>query len=48
VTEVAVVGAGVFGATAALELRRRGHAVTLLDQGDVPGIRASGELRSAP
>lgn len=31
-----VVGAGVFGATAALELRRRGHAVVLLDPGPVP------------
>jgi glycine/D-amino acid oxidase-like deaminating enzyme len=33
---VAVVGAGVFGAAAALELRRRGHEVTLLDPGPLP------------
>lgn len=33
---VAVVGAGVFGAAAARELRRRGHAVTLLDPGPLP------------
>lgn len=31
-----VVGAGIFGVTAALELRRRGHAVTLLDPGPIP------------
>jgi glycine/D-amino acid oxidase-like deaminating enzyme len=33
---VVVVGAGVFGAAAALELRRRGHEVTLLDPGPLP------------
>ncbi len=31
-----VVGAGVFGVTAALELRGRGHDVTLVDPGPVP------------
>jgi glycine/D-amino acid oxidase-like deaminating enzyme len=31
-----VVGAGVFGLAAALELRRRGHAVTLVDPGPLP------------
>ncbi len=31
-----VVGAGIFGVTAALALRRRGRAVTLLDPGPVP------------
>ncbi|MDH3495856.1 MAG: FAD-dependent oxidoreductase [Gemmatimonadota bacterium] len=31
-----VVGAGVFGAAAALELRHRGHMVVLLDAGPVP------------
>lgn len=31
-----VVGAGIFGVTAALELRRRGHAVSLLDPGPIP------------
>ena len=33
---ILVVGAGVFGLAAALELRRRGHAVSLLDPGPVP------------
>ncbi len=33
---VAVVGAGVFGLSAALELEARGFHVCLLDQGDVP------------
>lgn len=31
-----VVGAGVFGLTTALELRARGHAVTIVDPGPVP------------
>lgn len=31
-----VVGAGIFGITAALALRRRGHAVVVLDPGPVP------------
>src|SRR5450631_3145056 len=31
-----VVGAGIFGVTAALALRRRGRAVTLLDPGPLP------------
>jgi glycine/D-amino acid oxidase-like deaminating enzyme len=33
---ILVVGAGVFGVTAALELRKRGHAVRLLDPGPLP------------
>jgi glycine/D-amino acid oxidase-like deaminating enzyme len=33
---IIVVGAGVFGASAALELCRRGHAVTLIDPGPLP------------
>jgi glycine/D-amino acid oxidase-like deaminating enzyme len=33
---IAVAGAGVFGAATALELRRRGHAVVLLDPGPLP------------
>lgn len=33
---VVVVGAGVFGVTAALALRRRGHEVALLDPGPLP------------
>src|SRR5271169_1439756 len=31
-----VVGAGIFGVTAALELRERGHDVVLLDPGPLP------------
>ncbi len=38
---VVVVGGGVFGATAALELRTRGHAVTLVDPGPLPHPDAS-------
>src|SRR5512145_3076738 len=33
---VIVVGAGIFGVTAALELRRRGWRVTLVDPGPIP------------
>jgi len=33
---VLVAGAGIFGLTAALELRRRGHAVRLVDPGPIP------------
>ena len=33
---VAVAGGGIFGLTAALELRRRGHQVTLVDPGPLP------------
>jgi glycine/D-amino acid oxidase-like deaminating enzyme len=33
---VIVAGAGIYGLTAALELRRRGYAVTLLDPGPLP------------
>jgi len=36
VSRVAVVGAGIFGVTAALALRRRGHAVSLFDPGPLP------------
>lgn len=35
-TRIVVVGAGIFGITAALELRARGHAVTVVDQGPIP------------
>jgi glycine/D-amino acid oxidase-like deaminating enzyme len=38
---ITVVGGGVFGVTAALELRRRGHAVTLFDPGPLPHPRAA-------
>ncbi len=33
---IAIVGGGIFGLTAAIELRARGHAVTLLDPGPIP------------
>jgi len=33
---VAIVGSGIFGVTAALELNRRGHAVRLFDPGPLP------------
>jgi glycine/D-amino acid oxidase-like deaminating enzyme len=33
---ILIAGGGVFGVTAALELRRRGHAVTLCDPGPIP------------
>ena len=34
--KVGIVGAGIFGMAAAIELRGRGHAVTVFDQGRVP------------
>ena len=34
--KILVVGAGIFGVTAALELRRRGYAVGLFDPGPIP------------
>src|SRR4051812_40296616 len=33
---ILVIGGGIFGVTAALELRARGHEVTLLEQGRIP------------
>ena len=38
---VAVIGAGIFGIAAALELRSRGHNVTVFEQGKVPYEKAS-------
>src|SRR5215213_2679503 len=35
-TTAIVVGGGIFGLTAALELRNRGYAVTLLNDGPIP------------
>ena len=40
---VIIAGAGIFGVTAALELRHRGHAVTLLDPGLAPRPTASAD-----
>jgi len=34
--EILIVGAGIFGVTAALELRRRGHDVLVIDPGPIP------------
>jgi glycine/D-amino acid oxidase-like deaminating enzyme len=45
---VVIVGAGIFGVTAALELRRRGRAVQLVDPGPVPHpLAASTDLSKA-
>jgi glycerol-3-phosphate dehydrogenase len=41
-SEIAVVGAGVVGAAAALELARRGATVALLEAEPEPGLHASG------
>ena len=38
---ITVIGAGIFGLAAALELRRRGHDVTVCEQEQVPCPRAS-------
>ena len=38
---IAVVGAGIFGLAAALELRRRNHRVTLFERGQIPNPEAS-------
>lgn len=40
-SSVVIVGAGVFGTSAALELVQRGHPVTLLDPGPIPHILAA-------
>ena len=38
---IAIVGAGIFGMAAALELRNRGHDVTLFERGRIPNPEAS-------
>ena len=38
---IAIIGAGLAGCCAALELARRGHRVTLIEQDGVPMNRAS-------
>jgi glycine/D-amino acid oxidase-like deaminating enzyme len=35
-SDVLIVGGGIFGLSAALELRQRGHTVTLIDPGPIP------------
>ncbi|MEJ5246167.1 MAG: FAD-dependent oxidoreductase [Caldilinea sp.] len=35
-SDILIVGGGVFGVTAALDLRRRGYTVTLIDPGPIP------------
>lgn len=39
--KILIIGGGVFGITAAVELNRRGHKVHLFDQGGLPHPRAS-------
>ena len=39
--KVCITGAGIFGMAAALELRRRGHEVTLIERGEIPNPEAS-------
>ena len=41
VMNIGVIGAGVFGLASAIELRARGHDVTVFDQGAVPYANAS-------
>ena len=38
---ICIAGAGIFGMAAALELRRRGHRVTLIERGEIPNPEAS-------
>src|SRR3972149_7868651 len=40
-TDILVVGGGTFGVNTALELRTRGHAVTLLEPGTLPHPHAA-------
>ena len=40
-SKVIIVGAGINGVTAAIELNRRGHEVVLIDQGPLPHALAA-------
>ena len=45
---IVIVGGGIYGLTAALELRARGHSVWLLDQGPIPHpLAASTDISKA-
>ena len=45
---VIVVGAGINGVTAAIELRRRGHEIILVDPGPLPhALAASTDISKA-
>lgn len=45
---ILIIGSGIFGVTAAIELRRRGHAVQLLDPGPLPHpLAASTDISKA-
>ncbi|HNB54495.1 MAG TPA: FAD-dependent oxidoreductase, partial [Anaerolineales bacterium] len=35
-SSIVILGSGIYGVTAALELRRRGHTINLLDPGPIP------------
>ena len=47
-SKVIVVGAGINGVTAAIELKKRGHKVTLVDPGPLPHPLYSGFYYSHP
>ncbi|MFT5145105.1 MAG: glycine/D-amino acid oxidase-like deaminating enzyme, partial [Thalassolituus oleivorans] len=36
IPDILIIGGGVFGVTAALELRARGYSVSLVDPGPLP------------
>ncbi len=47
-SRVIVVGAGINGVTAAIELKKRGHEVVLVDQGPLPhALAASTDISKA-
>src|SRR5438477_11287919 len=46
--KIIVVGAGISGVTAAIELKKRGHEVVLVDQGPLPhALAASTDISKA-